>query len=147
MRRREHRSLRNSWGQLRSVRQKVMGRLSKRSATSQYSLTKLHALSRSYSQQIGRSPNDICFKFIHGAISINNFPHHSNDLMAAIVIQDFIELSNKLIDINCVAIGSGRFFEQARGHMIIKPELRLQDSVEDFSPPLRHFTVDGSNTR
>jgi hypothetical protein len=68
---------------------------------------------RRHSQQISRSPNDILVKIVRGAVRIDNFPHRLNELTSAIIVQYFVELSGKAIEIDCVAIYGDCFFEQA----------------------------------
>jgi hypothetical protein len=87
--------------------------LEERSSAERYLLTELHTSSGRDSQQISRSPNDILVKFVRGAVRIDNFPHHSNELASAIIVQRFVELASKAKEIDCVAIYGDRFFEQA----------------------------------
>ena len=67
------------------------------------------------------------------AVSVDNFPHHSNDLAAAIIVEDFIELTRKMIEIDCVTIDCGSFFEHASHVTIVEPEFGLQNSAERLS--------------
>jgi hypothetical protein len=99
------------------------------------------------SQQISRSPNDILVKFVRGAVRIDNFPHHLNELASTIIVQHFVELASKAKEIDCVAIYGDRFFEQAPRRVIIEGELGAQYSVERFTSNLRRFTIHGSNAR
>ena len=110
-------------------------------------MAKLHTPSGGHSQQISCSPDDILVVFVRGAIRIDNFPHHLNELTSALIVQNSVELTGETIEINCLAIDGDGFFEQAPGGVIIEREPGSQYTVEGFSSNLRQLTIYGGDSR
>jgi hypothetical protein len=98
------------------------------------SLAKLDTLSRGHSQQVCGTPNDMVLKFICAPINVIDLPHHFNDLAAAFLVEDIVELTSEQVEINRASVGCNSVVNQPNGGEIVETEAKFQNSVK-LSPP------------
>ena len=82
------------------------------------SLAKFDTLSCRYPEEICGAPDDTVLIFIHSAVSIDDFPHHLNDLATAFVVRELMELTGKMIEVYGGPIDLSRFLDQLGGSEI-----------------------------
>ena len=73
---------------------------------------KLYSGARRYAQQVCRAPDDVALKLVHAIISVNDFPHHLDDLATAFFIEQIDKLTGEAVEINRVLLDRSGFIDQ-----------------------------------
>jgi hypothetical protein len=89
------------------------------------SLAKLDALARRDCQQVSHTPNDIVLEFVRAPINKDDLPHHPHDFAAAFIVENSIELTGKMVEINGASVCRGSVVDQQSGRQIVKVESRF----------------------
>jgi hypothetical protein len=100
-------------------------------------LSKFDALPGRYTQKVCRAPDRVLFKFVDPLIRVNDLPHQLNDPSTSIVIERFIQLPRKAIEIDGAAGDCISVNEQLSRCRVIEPIKRSENSVQSGAPEVR----------
>ena len=100
-------------------------------------LSKFDALPGRYTQKVCRAPDRILFKFVDPLIRVNDLPHQLNDPSTSIVVERFIQLSRKAIEIDGATGDYIRVSEQLSRRRVIEPIKRSENGVQSGAPEVR----------